>query len=322
VKRIVITGASGFIGSNLARRLLADGHEVHALLRPGHTHWRIEEIAGQLNLHNVDLLDADDVNRAVRQIRPDWVFHLATYGAYPTQTGLLPAVQTNFLGTLNLAEACRRSGVELMVNTGSSSEYGLKDHAPKEDEGLEPNSSYAVTKAASSLLCGYLARTHHIRIPTLRLYSVYGPYEEPTRLMPTLISTGLEGRFPPMADPDTARDYIHVDDVCQAYLAVAAAPDQEPDAIYNVGTGVQTPLRQVAAVAARTLGLKGEPVWGSLEPRSWDTSVWVADSDRIRRASGWSPRMPFKAGFRAMVDWARNNPVWRARYAGLPVTTA
>jgi dolichol-phosphate mannosyltransferase len=267
-------------------------------------------------------LDAEDVEHAFRQIRPDWVFHLATYGAYPTQTGLLPAMQTNVLGSLNLAEACRRVGVELMVNTGSSSEYGLKDHAPREDEGLEPNSAYAVTKAASTLVCGYMARTYRIRIPTLRLYSVYGPYEEPTRLIPTLIRTGLCGEFPPMADPDTARDYIYVDDVCDAYLAVATAPDQEPDVIYNVGTGVQTSLRQVVAVAARTLGLKGNPVWNSLAPRSWDTSVWIADSERISRGTGWSPRVPFEAGFGAMVNWARNSPVWHARYAGLTNTTA
>ena len=132
-----------------------------------------------VTLHSVDLTDTAALQDTVAQIAPEWVFHLAVYGAYPTQTVLQTMVQTNIAGTLNLVEAAVRAGAEVIVNTGSSSEYGFKAVAPGESDCAEPNSAYAVTKLSATLLCRELARRSGVRIPTLRLYSVYGPYEEP-----------------------------------------------------------------------------------------------------------------------------------------------
>src|SRR6185436_2537188 len=114
-------------------------------------------------------------------------------------------------------QAGLRVGFEAFVNAGSSSEYGFKDHAPAETEWLEPNSDYAVTKAAATLYCRQVAVSGRLPLCTLRLYSIYGPYEEPTRLIPTLILHGTEGALPALAAPDTARDYVHVDDASEAY---------------------------------------------------------------------------------------------------------
>jgi nucleoside-diphosphate-sugar epimerase len=130
-------------------------------------------------MHTGDFADAEGLMRLVGTIRPEWIFHLAAHGAYATQTNLSQMVQTNIVGTINLVEACLRSGFEAFVNTGSSSEYGFKDDAPTETTWLEPNSHYAVTKAAATLFCRYTAQSHDVHLPTLRLYSVYGPYEEP-----------------------------------------------------------------------------------------------------------------------------------------------
>ncbi len=314
MRRVVVTGATGFVGANLTRRLLRDGHEVHLLVRPGHASWRIDEIRADVQIHTVDFADMGEVARVVDRVRPEWVFHLAAYGAYSSQSDLGLMAQTNVIGTMNVVQACLRSGFEAFVNTGSSSEYGYKGYAPAETEWLEPNSYYAVTKAAATLFCRYTAQAEGVHLPTLRLYSVYGPFEEPTRLMPSLIVPGLSGELPPLVDPDIARDYVYVEDVCDAFLFAATQSKQELGAIYNVGTGTQTSLRELIALARGILPISVKPQWGSMPSRLWDTATWVADSRKIQRNLGWRPHYGLESGFRSMVDWFQDNPERLAFY--------
>jgi UDP-glucose 4-epimerase len=308
MKRVIVTGGTGFVGANLARRLLRDGHEVHLLVRAGYQPWRIEEIQGDVQIHEVQLHDVESVTRVVGQIRPNWIFHLAVYGAFSSQTDVQRMLQTNIHGTINLVEACLKTGFEAFVNTGSSSEYGFKDHPPAETEVIEPNSPYAASKAAGTLFCRQTARQQHVHLPTLRLYSIYGPYEDPARLVSTLIVRGLQGELPPLVGPETARDFVHVDDVVEAYLLAATHPGQEPGAIYNVGASVQTTIREVVAVARQVLEISAEPCWGTMPARSWDTSVWVSDNRKIGKELGWTPRDNFLRGFTATVEWFRAHP--------------
>lgn len=308
MKRVIITGATGFVGANLARRLLREEHEVHLLVRPGHAAWRIAEICQDVRLHELQLHDAGAVTRVVGEIRPEWIFHLAAYGAYSRQTDLEQMVLTNINCTINLINACLKTGFEAFVNTGSSSEYGFKDHAPAESDPLEPNSHYAVTKAAATMFCRYTAQSRRVHLPTLRLYSVFGPYEDPGRLLPALILRGLKGELPPLADPNVARDFVYVDDVVEACLLAARVRTQEWGAIYNVGTGVTTTLREVVNVARRVMNIGAEPVWNAMPNRSWDTNVWVSDNRKICSALRWQYRNNFEAGFRLMLDWFRQRP--------------
>ena len=129
----------------------------------------------------------------------------------------------------------------------SSSEYGLKDHAPHEDEPLEPNSPYAAAKAEAT------AHALERGAVVLRLYSAYGPWEEPSRFVPTLLAHALAGRLPPLVSPDVARDFVHVDDVCAAFVLGAGAPAGR---VYNVGSGRQTTVAEVVELARRLLASK------------------------------------------------------------------
>lgn len=316
MKRVVVTGGSGFVGANLVRRLVRDGHAVHLLVPPGPARWRLAGLAGAVRLHEGDLADGAHVAAAVRRIRPEWVFHLATHGAYSWETDLRRMVETSVIGTMHLVQACLDTGFEAFVNTGSSSEYGFKDHAAAESEALDPNSHYAVNKTWATHFCRYTAVSRSLPIRTLRLYSVYGPWEEPRRLMPTLIRRGLAGALPPLVGPETARDYVYVDDVVDAYLLAASRPSA-PGAVYNVGSGVQTTLREVVEIARRVLGIAAEPMWGSMPARVWDTNVWVADRRAIGAALGWEPRYGFEEGFGHMVAWFRADPVRPALYEAL-----
>lgn len=314
MKRAAVTGGTGFIGANLARRLLHDGHEVHLLVQREYSSWRLEGIGDSLQLHEVDLADARMLEPVLRSIRPDWIFHLAAHGAYSSQTDWRRMIQTNVLGSANLLDASLAATFEAFVNTGTSSEYGFKDHAPSEEEALEPNSHYAVTKAAATLHCRHVARSRQANVTTLRLYSAYGPYEEPTRLMPSLVLRGLQGELPPLVDPEIAHDYIHVDDACEAYVLAAAARSAEPGGVYNIGTGIQTTMRDVVETARRLLNIEAEPAWGTLPNRQWDTSIWMADNRKAVARLGWSPRHTFTDGFSSLVNWFHDNPGMQAFY--------
>lgn len=302
-KRIIITGATGFVGANLAHRLCRDGHEVHILVREKYTPWRIESIRSEIRLHVTDFSQAERLSALVREIQPHWIFHLAAYGGYSDQTDLHKMIQTNFISTVNLVESCLKTGCESFVHIGSSSEYGVKDHAPSEKEYLVPNSHYAVTKASATLFCTYVAQYHRLPLITLRLYSVYGPWEEPTRLIPTLIRCGLQGELPPLVNPEIARDFVFTEDVIHACLLGADMAVQKPGAVYNIGTGVQTSIREVVATARNAMNIKAEPTWGSMPDRKWDTSVWLADNQTAREVLGWYPFYDFGTGFTETVKW-------------------
>lgn len=317
-RRALVTGADGFVGANLVQRLLADGHAVTAVGRPGGSRWRLEGLRGQVERGDVDLLDRAEVATLVTATTPDWVFHLAAYGAYPWQTDAARILESNALATVTLVEACQAAQCGAFVHAGSSSEYGLKDHPPSEDEVLEPNSAYAVGKAAATNYCAQVARTGRLNAVTLRLYSVYGAYEEPRRLIPRIVVAGLEGRLPPLAAPDTARDFVNVDDVVRALIMAAEHPSHNPGAVYNIGSGRQTQLRELVSLARELFGVAAEPEWGSAPARSWDTSTWVADPSRAARELGWTASTDLAAGLQSTAAWLRASPdIWET-YAAQP----
>jgi UDP-glucose 4-epimerase len=178
---------------------------------------------------------------------------------------------------------------------------------------VEPNSAYAATKVAATVYCGYVARRDRARIATLRLYSAYGPLEEPSRLIPALVVHALDGRLPALAHPDIARDYVAVSDVCDAF--VRAAVSMPPGgAVYNVATGRQTSLRQLVDVVRAALGVTAVPAWGSFPDRPWDTDVWVGDAARLRHDLGWAPQSELPEALRAFTDWLRAEPAMLERY--------
>jgi dolichol-phosphate mannosyltransferase len=132
--------------------------------------------------------------------------------------------------------------------------------------------------------------------------------------MPAVVVHARAGRLPPLVAPDVARDYVYVDDVCDAFLRAASRRRQERGAVYNVGSGRQTTLRQVVATARRTLGVRTRPVWGTMANRRWDTTVWVSNPRAIRRALGWRPRITLAHGLRKMSVWLAADAGRTSRY--------
>jgi nucleoside-diphosphate-sugar epimerase len=124
--------------------------------------------------------------------------------------------------------------------------------------------------------------------------------------MPTLIRHGLKGELPPLVDPKVARDLVYVEDVVEAYLLAARSQKRELGPVYNVGTGVETSVREVVNMARRVLNVAAAPVWNTMPNRLWDSHIWVSDNRKIHAELGWQPRMNVEAGFRLMLDWFHN----------------
>jgi len=311
-ERVLVSGGAGFVGANLVRRLLDEGHAVSLLLRTPETAWRLGDVWSRCAVHVADLGDGKAVALAVRAAQARWIFHLAAHGAYSWETDLDRIVRTNVVGTAHLLRAATDLGVEAFVNTGSSSEYGRRDRPTSEADPLEPTSLYAATKCGATLLAQALARSTATRIVTLRLYSIYGPYEDPNRLVPALILRGLEGRLPPLVNPDIARDFVYVEDAVDAYMR--AVRDAPTGAIYNVASGRHTTLRDAVEVARGQLGITDEPRWATMPGRSWDATTWVGDARRIGRDFGWSAATSFERGFALTTAWFRADPDRLALY--------
>jgi dolichol-phosphate mannosyltransferase len=312
-KRVLVTGAGGFVGAQLAYTLAEAGHRVFATVRPGEESWRLAQGDG-FEVLPVDLERAEDVHAAVAASSPQWILHLAAHGAYSWQTDRERILSTNVRTTMRLLDEAVAHGVEAFVHAGTSSEYGSKDHAPHETEAPEPNSDYAVTKTAATLYCAHVARSTGLHAVTLRLYSVYGPWEEPGRLVPTLLARALEGGLPPLVAPSTVRDFVYVGDVCDAFVAAAARTDLPLGSIINIGSGRETTLREIVDVVRELLSVAAEPEWGTHGGRAWDTSVWVADPSLAATRVGWQARTNLREGLAATVDWLLANPRLWAHY--------
>jgi nucleoside-diphosphate-sugar epimerase len=301
-KRVLVTGAAGFVGAVLARRLLGDGHEVHAVVRPSGDRWRLAGIEADLRCHEIDLRDESAVAAVVNASRPELIYHLAAHGAYSSQTDVDAILHTNVLGTWSLLKALTPVDFELLVNTGSSSEYGFKDAAMREGDVLEPNSFYAVAKSSQTLLCQYVAKSRQRPIVTLRLFSAYGPYEEPSRMVPTLIRRCLEGQDLILTAPDTARDFVYIEDAVDAYLRIERLAALAGE-VLNIGSGVQTTLREVVALIMQVTGAQVPCHWSAMPARIWDTQTWVADCSKSQQMLGWRATTPLADGLARTVAW-------------------
>ncbi|MEJ2745292.1 MAG: NAD(P)-dependent oxidoreductase [bacterium] len=306
-KIILITGATGFIGANLARRCVEMGAVVHVFTRATSNMWRIADLLPKVTDWRVDLLNYKETEKAVSQIQPHIIFHTATYGGYPFQKENADIIQTNVMGTVNLVTACSKTKFELFVNTGSSSEYGIKPHSISECEMLEPVSTYGVAKAAASLFCRMKALTENLPIVTLRLFSPYGYYEEFTRLVPSAIISVLRGENPKFSRPDSVRDFVFIEDVVNSYIKTLKNKHEIQGKIFNIGYGLQHSVRDVVSTVVQLTGEKVTPQWGAVPNSRREPTTWQADISRAKNELGWRPDHDLATGLTKTIAWFRNN---------------
>ncbi len=303
---ILVLGASGFVGANLARTLLEHRSDVVATTSRTPA-WRLEDLPAG-NVREFDALVALNVDRMLDEVRPRTVFNCIAYGAYSFETDGELILRTNLMSTHTLLERLSQRNLAAYIHAGSSSEYGENAAGPDEQAFLAVNSEYAVSKAACAHLIHYYGKQHGLPAANLRLYSVYGPLEDPSRLMPQIVQHGVRGELPPLVDPHIARDFVYSDDVVDAFVAAASElrEDDYGDS-FNVGTGRQTTIGELAEVARELYGID-EPASFTMPPRRWDVGDWYANSDRAHKVLGWEARTPLEDGLGRMTAWYRGLP--------------
>ncbi len=308
-RRYCITGAGGFVGANLVRALLhRQPEKLFLLVKPTTKLWRLSDVlddpksAQKIELVQDGWQDLPTLHHRLKRIKPEVIFHLAARGAYSSQNDPVDIMMQNVLGTLNLLLASQLPSVKLFVQTGSSSEYGFQSTSMREDTLPSPNSYYAVAKLAATHLGQLLAVQQHMPVVTLRLFSVYGPWEEPTRLMPSLLRALLEQKLLALTDPATARDFIYVDDVVSLMMDTKRLRKVIGEVV-NVGTGHQTTLRELVKIAESVTRRRLVRQWRAAPAKTWDSATWVADMTKARTKLDWQPQHDLASGLAKMWAW-------------------
>jgi nucleoside-diphosphate-sugar epimerase/glycosyltransferase involved in cell wall biosynthesis len=306
---ILIIGASGFIGAKLFFSLAQRRRDVYAASRDPQNSWRFVRRPAfyeQRQLVQMDLTSFDSVRATLDKLRPRTVFNLSAYGAYERQQQARLIHEVNYMGTLNLILGLRETGCDALVQAGSSSEYGLNCTFPDETAELTPNSDYAASKVGAGYLLKFYGKLHNFPCTDLRLYSVYGPWEERDRLIPRVVQSGLQGQYPPLADPKTSRDFVYVDDATAAFVKAALKTSTtEPGLSLNVATGTRTTLGDVAQASKALFQIPGEPQFGSHHNRKWDLSNWYGNPGLAKAKLDWASTTEFKTGLERTADWEK-----------------
>ena len=317
--KILITGATGFVMSALARDLAARGHHVIATdLKPPDTAMRkhLSGLRGPVEFREVDVADRAAAVALVVEARAELVVHGAAITAIPPEVErarFVETTQVNVVGTLHVLDAVRRAGARRTVVVSSGSVYGARaDFVPvTEDDAERPQGVYPITKWAAEALARRFAEVNGLDLAVVRLASPFGPFERDTGSRPLLSAihdwsaTALRGEVVRVGGPPTAlRDPAHVEDVASGIAAVLLA-ERLPHVVYNVGWGRgATTADTLAALTRLVPGVKVELVPG--EPSRWPSlSRGPLSSDRLRRDLGWVPAYDLDSGLAAYLAWLR-----------------
>lgn len=306
MKRILVTGAAGFIGACLVEDLVLEKYEVSIIVRETSNLWRLNKVIDKIKVYYCDITNKKKLEEIAQKANPEYIFHLATYGAYYFQEENDLIIKNNIIGTQNLVEAFSKIDYKSFVNVGSSSEYGIKNNPMKENDLLEPINIYGISKAASTLYCDMVNKTQGKPIGTVRLFSAYGNYEDKTRLIPSVILSCLKGESPQLANRDAVRDFIYIKDIID-FLKTVAFKEKIIGKIYNLGSGKQRSIGEVVNIIIKEFNEDIKPRWGELEGRKSDTSKWEADMCLVKSELNWEPRYDLNQGIKESIDWFKKN---------------
>ncbi|MCS7253976.1 MAG: GDP-mannose 4,6-dehydratase [Armatimonadetes bacterium] len=314
--RILITGITGFVGSHLAEYALRIGAEVFGTYR-----WRsrmdnIEHLIGKIKLVECDLRDLTSIRNALKDAKPDRIFHLAAQSYVPTSwTAPVDTMHINVIGTVNLFEAVRQLELDCRIlNAGSSEEYGLQfEHELpiKETNQLRPLSPYAVSKVAQDLLGWQYYRSYGMFIVRTRAFNHSGP-RRPEAFVDSgfawqiaRIEAGLQDAIIYVGNLDAKRDFTDVRDIVRAYWL--ALDKCQPGEVYNICSGKAHSIREVLEMLINMAKVRAEVRQDPARMRPSDVPVLVGDNTKFREQTGWLPEIPYEQTLLDMLNY------WRER---------
>lgn len=301
--RVLVTGAGGFIGSHVVRRLLQNGCEVAAIVRASSSLDRLEGLVDHVQLIDGDLSQPNRWSEGVVSWHPEACIHTAWYaepGKYLDSTENLRA----FSYSLDLVEVLARSGCNNVVMSGTCFEYDTDAGYLREDGITKPRTLYAACKLALSLVAAQRAAQLGIRLAWARVFYLYGPHEDRRRLVPALTLALLKGDEFHATKGDQARDYMHVTDVASALCALAL---RGCEGVFNVCSGEPVTMARLMLTLEQIVGRPELVRFGLRPPGAFEPTFVCGDNLRLRSATGWQPTCTLDAGLRSTVEW------WKAR---------
>lgn len=313
-KKVLITGADGFIGSHLTERLLEEGAKVSVYVRGnstiGTTQYMLKNIKHIENRFNEIItgnIASPDSIELIKRNRPKIIFHLAADAYVPNSfTHPFEVMQTNVVGTLNLLHVVKESkGIERIVCTSSSEIYGMtKGDAINEEHPLCPSSPYAASKTAADRYCYAYWRTYHLPIAIIRPFNTYGP-RHTYDVIPKFIDIALKGNTLTIdGDGNQTRDFTYVDDMINAFLIMGFHPDAIGKAV-NFGTGKDVTINYIAKKIKQISGSDSKIVHA--KDRTSQVRRLCCDYSRAKKLFGWKPKIGIDEGLRRNIEWAKEN---------------
>ena len=300
---IFIFGASGFIGANFLESISKYRNDYYAITHDSNIAWRLRllNIPFEKIIH-CDITSKHSVELAFKKYEPKSIFNFAAYGAYSKQLDSNLIHETNYIGTLNILQACKN--IKCYIHAGTSSEYGSNCTAPSEKDNLNPNSHYAVSKASTNFLIEYYSKYFNLPAINLRLYSIYGKWEEPDRLIPCLIENVRQGKFPPLVSPDISRDFVYIDDCVEAFIdsAINISPEIYGES-FNIASGKKVTIGELVDVCKKEFSINEIPQWNSMDNRKWDLQEWFGNPEKAKSKLGWAIKSNLLKGLKETFNW-------------------
>jgi nucleoside-diphosphate-sugar epimerase len=306
-KRVLVTGASGFIGSHLTRRLVNEGAVVHGLTSTVSSVYpaRLLDIRESITLHEASLDDRGAMELLADEVKPEYVFHLGAYTHVGKSWNRVDeCIQTNIQGTVNLLMAVERTGFTRFLNTGTSEIYGDIEVPFREDATVHPISPYSVSKHAAEEYCRLFADARDLPLVRVRPFNAYGPMQSPDRVIPEIISRAVQGQELKMTQGTQTREFNYVEDLADGFVALATAPGIDGD-LFNLGCGREVSMRDIATTILRLMGDPITPEFGALPERPIEIYRMHADVTKTKERVGWESKISLEDGLQRTIDWYR-----------------
>jgi dTDP-glucose 4,6-dehydratase len=317
-KKVLVTGAGGFIGSHLAESLVGLGAPVRAFIRynsrndHGYLDTFPPEIRNSVEIYWGDLKDPNAVRKAVHGV--DIVFHLGALIAIPySYVNPMDFVQTNIVGTANILHACLEGDIERFVQTSTSEVYGTMHYAPiDEKHPIEAKSPYAASKIGADQLVLSYQRSFGLRTTVMRPFNTYGPRQSLRAIIPTIITQALTSDCIRLGSLHPTRDFNYVGDIVNGLLK-AVSVEQTIGATINLGTGRETSIQQLCEITRRLIG-RDIPIIRDqvrVRPAASEVDRLVCDNSMARQLLEWQPRTSLEEGLNRTIEWIKHKPSHR-----------
>lgn len=314
MKRVLVTGAAGFIGSHLVERLVREGHRVRAYVHyNSRNDWGNLELVDpavkrEIEVVTGDIADPFSVRHATRGVQV--VYHLSSLIAIPySYVAPQSYVQTNVQGAINVLQAARDEGVERVVHTSTSECYGTAQYVPiDEKHPLQGQSPYSASKIGADMLAESYWRSFELPVAIIRPFNTFGPRQSARAVIPTIISQALKGGTIKLGSLTPTRDMNYVDNTVDGFLAVAQHPAAVGQVI-NVGSGREISIGDLARLIVQLVGSSSEVVEDSqrIRPAASEVERLLCGHAKARELLGWTPRVDLEEGLQRSIDWFRGH---------------